>query len=79
MLGIYRNSPTVIDGKNGPVYLEDATKLQKVMRDFGGEALSMPQEKVGELMVFKVAEKVSFAIVTQTSRPVRVGDKISNL
>jgi len=39
----------------------------------------MPQEKVGELMVFKVAEKVSFAIVTQTSRPVRVGDKISNL
>lgn len=79
MLGIYRQSPTVVDGRNGPVYLEDATKLQKVMRDFGGEALTMPQEKVGELMVFKVSEKVSFAIVTQTSRPVRVGDYIGNL
>ncbi|WP_423187987.1 LysM peptidoglycan-binding domain-containing protein [Alishewanella sp. d11] len=79
MLGIYRQSPSVVDGRNGPVYLEDATKLQKVMRDFGGEALTMPQEKVGELMVFKVSEQVSFAIVTQTSRPVRVGDYIGNL
>lgn len=79
MLGIYRQSPTVVDGRNGPVYLEDATKLQKVMRDFGGETLSMPQEKVGELMVFKVSDKVSFAIVTHTSRPVRVGDYIGNL
>lgn len=79
MLGIYRQSPAVVDGRNGPVYLEDATKLQKVMRDFGGEALTMPQEKVGELMVFKVSDKVSFAVVTQTSRPVRVGDRIGNL
>lgn len=79
MLGIYRQSPSVVDGRNGPVYLEDATKLQKVLRDFGGEALTMPQEKVGELMVFKVSDKVSFAIVTQTSRPVRVGDSIGNL
>lgn len=79
MLGIYRQSPTVVDTRNGPVYLEDASKLQKVMRDFGGEALMMPREKVGELMVFKVSEKVSFAIVTQTSRPVRVGDFIGNL
>ncbi|GGW65758.1 LysM peptidoglycan-binding domain-containing protein [Alishewanella tabrizica] len=79
MLGIYRSSPTVVDGREGPVYLEDATKLQKVLRDFGGEALAMPREKVGELMVFKVSDNVSFAIVTQTSRPVRVGDQIGNL
>lgn len=79
MLGIYRQSPTVVDGRNGPVYLEDATKLQKVMRDFGGEAIIMPREKVGDLMVFQVSEKVSFAIVTNTLRPVRVGDSVSNL
>ncbi|MCC5453305.1 LysM peptidoglycan-binding domain-containing protein [Rheinheimera sp. UJ51] len=79
MLGIYRQSPTVVDGRNGPVYLEDATKLQKLMRDVGGEAIEMPKEKVGEMMVFKTAEKVSFAIVTQTIAPVRVGDSIGNL
>ncbi len=79
MLGIYRQSPSVVDGRNGPVYVEDATKLQKVMRDVGGDVIAMPKEKVGEMMVFKTSEKVSFAIVTQTLNPVRVGDTIGNL
>ena len=37
----------------------------------------MPKEKVGELMVFKVQDKVSYAIVTKTQRPIRVGDIVS--
>lgn len=36
----------------------------------------MPKEKVGELMVFKVYDQVSYAIVTKTLEPVRVGDTI---
>ncbi|KKO49393.1 peptidoglycan-binding protein [Arsukibacterium sp. MJ3] len=79
MLGIYRQSPAVIDGEDGPVYVEDASKLQKMFRNFGDNSISMPREKVGELMVFKVAERVSFAIVTSTRRPIRVGDAIANL
>lgn len=79
MLGIYRNSPTVIDGKNGPVYVEDATKLQKMFKNFGDDTIALPREKVGELMVFKVSENVSFGIVTKTQQPIRVGDTIANL
>lgn len=79
MLGIYRQSPTVVDAGGKPVYLEDASRLQKVMRDFGGEVLEMPKEKVGELMVFKTSDNVSFAVVTQTDKPIRVGDIITNL
>ncbi|MGI5309901.1 LysM peptidoglycan-binding domain-containing protein [Rheinheimera sp. WS51] len=79
MLGIYRNSPVVFDGKDGPVYIEDGNKLQKAMRNFGDNSIQLPREKVGELMVFKVAERTSFAIVTKNSSPVRVGDLISNL
>ena len=79
MLGIYRNSPTVIDGKNGPVYVEDANKLQKMFKNFSDDTIALPREKVGELMVFKVSERSSFAIVTKTQRPIRVGDSIANL
>jgi hypothetical protein len=79
MLGIYRNSPTVIDGKDGPVYVEDANKLQKVFKNFGDDTIVLPREKVGELMVFKISERTSFAIVTKTQRPIRVGDTIANL
>uniref|UniRef100_A0A486XWV3 Uncharacterized protein with LysM domain, COG1652 n=1 Tax=Rheinheimera sp. BAL341 TaxID=1708203 RepID=A0A486XWV3_9GAMM len=79
MLGIYRNSPVVIDGENGPVYIEDANKLQKMMKNYGEITIQLPREKVGELMVFKVSDTTSFAIVTKTQRPIRVGDLISNL
>ena len=79
MLGIYRNSPLVVDGKDGPVYIEDANKLQQTFKNFGDNTIQLPREKVGELMVFKVAERSSFAIVTRTQRPIRVGDLIANL
>ncbi|MBZ9613303.1 LysM peptidoglycan-binding domain-containing protein [Rheinheimera maricola] len=79
MLGIYRNSPMVIDGPDGPVYVEDANRLQKMFRNISEDAIQLPREKVGELMVFKVSEQTSFAIVTKTQRPIRVGDLIANL
>src|SRR5690606_8014458 len=69
MLGIYRNSPLVIDAKDGPVYVEDGNKLQKALRHFGENSIQLPREKVGELMVFKVSERTSFAIVTRNQRP----------
>ncbi|MCH8537731.1 MAG: LysM peptidoglycan-binding domain-containing protein [Alkalimonas sp.] len=77
MLSIVRPSPTVVDGNNGkPVYLEDSSRYQRLARNFGHEQITMPREMVGHLMVFKVAERASYAIVTDTYRPVRVGDHI---
>ncbi len=79
MFGIYRQSPTVVDSSKGPVYLSDATKYQKLTGGINGTVMPMPQEKVGQLMVFKVAELSSFAIVTSTVKPIRVGDVIGDL
>lgn len=79
MFSIYRKSPTVVDTKTGPVYQADATKYQKLTGGIDGDALEMPREKVGQLMVFKVSERTSFAIVTETKRPIRVGDEIGDL
>ncbi len=79
MFSIYRQSPSVVDTKNGPVYSSDATKYQELTGGIDGEALIMPREKIGQLMVFKVSERTSFAIVTDTKRPIRVGDAIGDL
>lgn len=79
MYGIYRNSPTVVDSKDGPVYLDEANRLQKLTGGMAGNQMVMPREKVGQLMIFKVSERTSFAIVTSTLKPVRVGDLISGL
>jgi LysM repeat protein len=79
MFSIYRQSPSVVDTKTGPVYSSDATEYQEFTGGIDGEALVMPREKVGELMVFKVSERTSFAIVTGTKKPIRVGDAIGDL
>ncbi|WP_333796857.1 LysM peptidoglycan-binding domain-containing protein [Rheinheimera sp.] len=79
MFSIYRNSPSVVDTKRGPVYLTDASKYEKLTGGIDGEVLQMPKEKIGNLMVFKVSDRVSFAIVTGTRQPIRVGDLIGDI
>ncbi|TXH98803.1 MAG: LysM peptidoglycan-binding domain-containing protein [Rheinheimera sp.] len=79
MFSIYRQSPAVVDSSRGPVYMSDASKYQKIMGGIDGDRIDMPKEQIGELMVFKVAERTSFAIVTGTKKPIRVGDSIGDL
>ncbi len=86
MLEIARQSPTVIDAKDGPKYKEDANHLEKLMSSFsdGDEDASerltwnMPKEPIGRLMVFKVQDNLSFALITKSNKPARVGDSVRN-
>lgn len=84
VLDLERQSPTVIDGPRGPRYPEDSSKYEKLLSDvsqlFGDESdeqnttWTMPKEKVGELIVFKVYDKVSYALITKNQHPIRIGD-----
>lgn len=86
ILDIVRQSPTVIESQHGPRYIEDASRLDKMITEMGswfGEendddsvVWHMPKEKVGELMVFKVYQDLSYAMVVETSEPIRVGDYV---
>ncbi|MFD0667848.1 LysM peptidoglycan-binding domain-containing protein [Ramlibacter sp. MAHUQ-53] len=42
------------------------------------ETLQLPDERNGLLMVFRTFEKVSYALILQTSDGVRVGDRLAN-
>lgn len=84
ILDIERQSPGVIDGRRGPRYPEDSSSFEKLVSDtsefVGLEAdenstvWTMPKEKVGELIVFKVYDKVSYALITKNQHPIRIGD-----
>ncbi|WP_462156804.1 LysM peptidoglycan-binding domain-containing protein [Pseudoalteromonas sp. GB56] len=87
MFDIRRESPTVVDGRNGPQYKEDSSTYEKFMSnmeetlgmedDAENRTWHMPKEKVGELMILKVEDRVSYAIITKTMQPIRVGDVVS--
>ena len=84
VLDIERQSPSVIDGQRGPRYPEDSSQFEKLVADtkealgiepdVNSKAWTMPKEKVGELIVFKVYDKVSYALITKNQHPIRVGD-----
>lgn len=86
ILDIRRASPKVIDGKNGPTYLEDTSRYEKVAASIEGlfgesnqdqKLWVTPSEKVGELMVFKVYNNLSYAIIMETLMPIRLGDTVN--
>jgi len=79
LLGIFRPSPAVVDFGDKPSYPEDSDKLQRILHEVAGSADEMPTELVGQLMIVKVSEHSSFAMILRTEQPVRVGDVIGNL
>lgn len=81
VLDIYHRSPMVVNDPEQPKYLEDASRFARITGDWiapsedgTGSVLQMPQEKVGQLMVFKVFEKLSYAFITKAAKPIRKGD-----
>lgn len=44
----------------------------------GPEMVTLPEERVGLLMVFRTYEKLSYGLIMESERPVREGDRIRN-
>lgn len=54
-------------------------RVGEVVRDpRTGELLRLPDAPAGMLMVFRVFEKMSYALVLNASQPLRVNDRVSN-
>lgn len=63
MFSILRSGPGVIMNNNKVEYKEDASRFEQM----GDADLVIPTERIGELMVFKVYEKVSIALVMRST------------
>lgn len=79
MFSVLRPGKTIVkkDPKSGLAYEETANNYDKV---FAGQSkLQLPDEQVGEMMVFKVYDKVSFALITESKQMITLNDKVGNL
>lgn len=70
VMGIYQQGAAVIDGEP-PKYLAEAQTIEKLFAE--NDVLPQPWMKVGELLVFSVFDKVSYALVTRSSTVIRKG------
>jgi hypothetical protein len=87
IMDISRKSPAVVDQGLGPKYQDEATRYEKFVGNvknlFQSESdkgvYDMPYESVGQVMLFKVYERVSYGIVTRNTEAIQVGDRISTV
>ncbi|MDO6619110.1 MULTISPECIES: LysM peptidoglycan-binding domain-containing protein [unclassified Shewanella] len=78
VFGIYRNGETIVINSDGmPVSTIDRSAYDNLKAKISDDnAITMPDIFHGKLMVFKVFEKTSMAIIIANERPVRVDDKL---
>ena len=70
VMGIYAQGPKIIDSEE-PQYEGENNFLRSAFSV--DDEIAQPALKVGELVVFKVFEKASFALITQSSKIIRKG------
>jgi hypothetical protein len=75
VFSIKRQSKSVVETADGPMYKDETS----VWNRLGGEEVDfvMPEEVLGQIMVFKVYQKTSMALVLTTSKPARLNDVVT--
>jgi len=76
VMAIKRLSPSVLKTREGPEYTEEATLWDRLLTP-NGSSYKMPEEYLGELIVFKVYQQVSMALILRTEKPARLNDVIT--
>ena len=77
VMAIKRLSPGVIETSSGPKYTHEASRMNRMLAELEGPDYKMPEEPLGELMVFKVYQQVSMALILRTNKPARLQDVVT--
>ena len=79
-----QDNPTA-SGRALETFVNDLRAVKRSIDDFlnepkGGRAvlIELPEERAGELMVFRTFDDVSYGLVMNTQRPVHIADRVRN-
>ena len=75
VLSVNRLSPGIVETNEGPVYSKDASRWNRMANDSDSD-YKMPEESIGNMMVFKVFEQVSMALILNSEKPLRLQDSV---
>jgi hypothetical protein len=78
IMSIKRLSPGVVDTSRGPEYTVETSRWNK-LRTSDGSDYKMPEESLGELIIFKVYQQASMALILRTEKPARLQDVVTGL
>ena len=76
VMAIKRLSPSVVETSTGPEYTIETSRWNRMLASDGSD-YKMPEEPLGELMVFKVYQQASMALILRTEKPARLQDVVT--
>ncbi len=57
---------------------QSGRKVRDTISRRAGETIALPEERTGLVMVFKVFERVSYALIMNATRDIRIGDTVTS-
>jgi hypothetical protein len=76
VMAIKRLSPSIVDTSTGPEYTVETSRWNRLLTSDGSD-YKMPEELLGELMVFKVYPQASMALILRTEKPAHIQDVVT--
>ncbi len=76
VMAIKRSSPGILDTSRGPKYVMETPGWNRLLTS-NSVNYKMPEERLGELIVFKVYQKASMALILRTEKPARLQDVVT--
>jgi hypothetical protein len=70
VLAVWRSGDKVVDTENPPTGFWQRMRAEKTI-------VQLPDEQYGQVVVFRVFQKVAYALVMGTTLPVKVGDTVT--
>jgi hypothetical protein len=70
VLAVWRSGDKVVDTENPPTGFWQRMRAEKTI-------VQLPDEQYGQVIVFRVFQKVAYALVMGTTLPVKVGDSVT--
>jgi len=77
VMAIKRLSPGVVDTSSGPEYTIETSRWNRLLTSYDGSDYKMPEETLGELMIFKVYQQASMGLILRTEKPARLQDVVT--
>lgn len=77
VMAIKRLSPGVVNASTGPEYTAETSRWNRLLTSYDGSDYKMPEERLGELMVFKVYPQASMGLILRTEKPARLQDVVT--
>ncbi len=76
IFSINRKGPGIVETGDGPIYTKNASRWSRLAAQSDSD-YDMPEESLGKMMVFKVFDQMSMAIILNSQKPLRLEDTIT--